>query len=66
MSAAPNVLAVQFNSPISFYLSTSRAREARDLVHLIVAIARGIVQPRVIDRAPYARLQVDGLPGNLL
>lgn len=53
---ALNVFVVHFNPLISFYLPTRRAREARDLAHLIVAVARGIVQPWVVGRAPYARL----------
>lgn len=36
------------------------------MAQLIVAIARGIVQPGVVDGTPQASLQVDGLSGNLL
>lgn len=33
---------------------------------LIVAVTRGVIEPGVIDGASHARLQVDGLSGNLL
>lgn len=33
---------------------------------LVVAIARGVVEPRVVGGAAHARLQVDGLAGHLL
>lgn len=31
-----------------------------------MAVARGVVEPGVVDGASHARLQVDGLSGNLL
>jgi hypothetical protein len=49
------------------FLSTNLERQKREIdALLIVAIARGVIEPWVVDRAPDACLQIDGLAGNLL